>query len=113
MDGLQEHGSQASALLESQQKVYWYSTLGGSGEVSQVTPEWSRDKKGRGTRQGHRVEAATPWHYRNMLRGGGVAVGLWRRGHPVGQAGGEPSFALKVLAWRQSDLRQWSAESGQ
>jgi len=113
VDGLQEHGSQASALLESQQKVYWHSTLGKSGEASQVTLEWGRDEKGRSTRQGHQVEADTPWHYRNVLRGGGVAVGLWRRGHPVDQAGGELSFALKVLAWGQSDLRQWSAESGQ
>lgn len=37
VDGLQEHGNQASALLESQQKVYWYSTLGKSGEAPQVT----------------------------------------------------------------------------
>ena len=82
-------------------------------EASQVTLEWGRDKKGRGTRQGHQVEADTPWHYRKVLRGGGVAVGMWRRGHPVDQAGGELSFALKVLAWGQSDLRQWRAESGQ
>lgn len=94
MDGLQEHGSQASALLESQQKVYWHSTLGKSGEASQVTLEWGRDEKGRSTRQGHQVEADTPWHYRNVLRGGGVAVGLWRRGHPVDQGELEVSSAL-------------------
>lgn len=40
-----------------------------------------------------------------------MAVGMWRRGHPVDQAGGELSFALKVLAWGQSDLGSSGAQN--